>query len=48
MTARPDALRELEREMGVVVRRVRRVIAERARSVPVSYTHLTLPTIYSV
>jgi len=33
MTARPDALRELEREMGVVVRRVRRVIAERARSV---------------
>ena len=33
MTARPDALRELEREIGVMVRRVRRVIDERARSV---------------
>lgn len=33
MTARPDALRELEREVGVMIRRVRRVIGERARLV---------------
>ncbi|WP_245993647.1 MarR family winged helix-turn-helix transcriptional regulator [Nocardioides immobilis] len=33
MTTRPDALRELEREVGVMVRRVRRVIDERARAV---------------
>lgn len=33
MTSRPDALRELERELGVMVRRVRRVIAERAHAV---------------
>lgn len=32
-TARPDALRELEREVGVLIRRVRRVISERARLV---------------
>lgn len=32
-TARPDALRELEREVGVLIRRVRRVIGERARLV---------------
>ncbi len=42
MTTRPDALRELEREVGVMVRRVRRVIDERARAVhpdlqPASY-----------
>ena len=39
MTARPDALRELEREVGVLIRRVRRVIGERARSV-----HPALPS----
>ena len=33
MTTRPDALRELEREIGVMIRRVRRVIGERARAV---------------
>ncbi len=33
MTHRVEALRTLEQEMGVVVRRVRRVIVERARAV---------------
>ena len=33
MTHRVDTLRTLEQEMGVVVRRVRRVIVERARAV---------------
>jgi DNA-binding MarR family transcriptional regulator len=33
MTVRSDALRELEREVGVLIRRVRRVIGDRARLV---------------
>lgn len=33
MTGRSDALRRLEQEVGVLVRRVRRVIGERARAV---------------
>ncbi len=33
MTARSDTLGVLEREVGVMVRRIRRVIADRARSV---------------
>ena len=45
MTSRPDSLRELEREVGVLVRRIRRVIGERARLVheelqPASYLML--------
>jgi DNA-binding MarR family transcriptional regulator len=32
-TARPDLLRGLEQEVGVMVRRIRRLIGERARSV---------------
>jgi DNA-binding MarR family transcriptional regulator len=45
MTSRADSLRHLEREVGVLVRRVRRVIGERARSVhedlqPASYLML--------
>ena len=44
--ARHDSLRHLEREVGVLIRRVRRVIGERARSVhedlqPASYLMLS-------
>lgn len=45
-TSRGDALRELETEVGVLIRRVRRVIGERARAVhpdllPSSYLMLS-------
>ncbi|MCW2842403.1 MAG: MarR family transcriptional regulator [Nocardioides sp.] len=45
-TARPETLRELESEVGVLIRRIRRVIGERARAVhadlqPASYLMLT-------
>jgi hypothetical protein len=44
--ARPETLRELESEVGVLIRRIRRVIGERARAVhvelqPASYLMLT-------
>ena len=46
MTSRADSLRHLEREVGVLIRRIRRVIGERARSVhedlqPASYLMLS-------
>ena len=46
MTNRADTLRDLEREVGVLIRRIRRVIGERARAVhedlqPASYLMLT-------
>jgi DNA-binding MarR family transcriptional regulator len=46
MTTRPDSLRQLEREVGVLIRRIKRVIGERARSVhedlqPASYLMLS-------
>ena len=46
MPTRADSLRHLEREVGVLVRRIRRVIGERARSVhedlqPASYLMLS-------
>ncbi len=46
MTSRPESLRQLEREVGVMVRRIRRVIHERARAVhedlqPASYLMLS-------
>ncbi|WP_134767024.1 MarR family transcriptional regulator [Nocardioides sp. 1609] len=46
MTAREDTLRDLESEVGVLIRRVRRVIGVRARAVhdelqPASYLILT-------
>ncbi|HCB04410.1 MAG TPA: MarR family transcriptional regulator [Nocardioides sp.] len=45
-TSRPESLRHLEREVGVLIRRVKRVIGERARAVhedlqPASYLMLT-------
>lgn len=45
-TSRADALRELESEVGVLIRRIRRVIGERARAVhpellPASYLMLS-------
>jgi DNA-binding MarR family transcriptional regulator len=33
MTSRPDSLRQLEREVAVLIRRIKRVIGERARAV---------------
>ena len=46
MTSRTDSLRHLEREVGVLIRRIRRVIHERARAVhedlqPASYLMLS-------
>ncbi|WP_028653603.1 MarR family winged helix-turn-helix transcriptional regulator [Nocardioides halotolerans] len=46
MTERTDSLRMLEREVGVLIRRIRRVIGERARAVhedlqPASYLLLS-------
>ena len=46
MTSRADSLRHLEREVGVLIRRIRRVIGERARAVhedlqPASYFMLS-------
>jgi DNA-binding MarR family transcriptional regulator len=46
MTSRPDALRQLEREVGVLIRRIKRVIGERAHAVhedlqPASYLMLS-------
>ena len=46
MTSRAESLRHLEREVGVLIRRIRRVIGERARAVhehlqPASYLMLT-------
>ena len=46
MSYRADSLRDLEREVGVLIRRIRRVIGERARAVhedlqPASYLMLT-------
>ena len=46
MPARADSLRHLEREVGVLIRRIKRVIGERARSVhedlqPASYLMLS-------
>ena len=46
MTNRADSLRHLEREVGVLIRRIRRVIHERARAVhedlqPASYLMLS-------
>ena len=46
MTTRPESLRQLEREVGVLIRRIKRVIGERARSVhedlqPASYLMLS-------
>jgi DNA-binding MarR family transcriptional regulator len=46
MTDRTDSLRDLEREVGVLIRRIKRVIGERARAVhedlqPASYLMLT-------
>src|SRR3954447_22659176 len=46
MATRSDSLHHLERELGVLIRRVRRVIGERARAVhpdlqPASYLMLT-------
>src|SRR3954464_7168027 len=45
MTSRADSLRHLEREVGVLIRRIKRVIGERARAVhedlqPASYLML--------
>ena len=45
-TSRADSLRHLEREVGVLIRRIKRVIGERARAVhedlqPASYLMLT-------
>ncbi|MGZ4495940.1 MAG: MarR family winged helix-turn-helix transcriptional regulator [Nocardioides sp.] len=42
ITSRPESLRELEHEVGVLIRRIKRVIGERARAVhpelqPASY-----------
>ena len=46
MSTRPESLRQLEREVGVLIRRIKRVIGERARSVhedlqPASYLMLS-------
>lgn len=46
MTSRADSLRHLEREVGVLIRRIKRVISERARAVhedlqPASYLMLS-------
>jgi DNA-binding MarR family transcriptional regulator len=46
MTSRGDSLRHLEREVGVLIRRIKRVIGERARAVhedlqPASYLMLS-------
>jgi DNA-binding MarR family transcriptional regulator len=46
MTARGDSLQHLEREVGVLIRRIKRVIGERARAVhpdlqPASYLMLS-------
>ena len=46
MTSRPDSLRQLEREVGVLIRRIKRVIGERAHAVhedlqPASYLMLS-------
>jgi len=46
MTTRPESLRQLEREVGVLIRRIKRVIGERARAVhddlqPASYLMLS-------
>jgi DNA-binding MarR family transcriptional regulator len=46
MSSRPESLRQLEREVGVLIRRIKRVIGERARSVhedlqPASYLMLS-------
>src|SRR3954462_11855278 len=46
MTSRPDSLRQLEREVAVLVRRIKKVIGERARAVhedlqPASYLMLS-------
>ena len=46
MTSRPESLRQLEREVAVMIRRIRRVIGDRARSVhedlqPASYLMLS-------
>jgi len=46
MTSRADSLRHLEREVGVLIRRIKRVIGERARAVhedlqPASYLMLS-------
>jgi DNA-binding MarR family transcriptional regulator len=46
MTSRADSLRHLEREVGMLIRRIRRVIGERARAVheelqPASYLMLS-------
>ncbi len=46
MTGRAESLRQLEREVGVMIRRIRRVIGDRARAVhddlqPASYLMLT-------
>jgi len=46
LASRPESLRHLEREVGVLIRRVKRVIGERARAVheelqPASYLMLT-------
>ena len=46
MTSRADSLRQLEREVGVLIRRIKRVIGERAHAVhedlqPASYLMLT-------
>ena len=46
MTSRPESLRQLEREVGVMIRRIRRVIGDRARAVhddlqPASYLMLS-------
>lgn len=46
MTSRTESLRHLEREVGVLVRRIRRVVCERARAVhedlqPASYLMLS-------
>jgi DNA-binding MarR family transcriptional regulator len=46
MTSRAESLRHLEREVGVMIRRIRRVIGDRARAVhedlqPASYLMLT-------
>jgi DNA-binding MarR family transcriptional regulator len=46
MTSRPESLRQLEREVAVMIRRIRRVIGDRARAVhedlqPASYLMLS-------
>src|ERR1700712_142885 len=46
MTSRADSLHDLEREVGVLIRRIKRVIGERARAVhddlqPASYLMLS-------